>query len=263
MKKLNNKLNIVFLDIENAPNIGYVWSKWETNVIEYTQDWFILCMSWKWLGEKTQTTSLPDFNLYASDKKNDKEVMKVIWKVLDSADVVVAHNGAKFDIRKINARFIYHGMTPPSHYTVIDTLKVARKYFQFDSNSLDELGRYLKLGNKSDMGGFGTFKGCIEGDMDSWKRMIKYNRQDIVVLEKLYLQLRPWIENHPSLNEVTDTPKDCPACHSENIHKRGVDRLSNNREKQRFQCQGCGKWFGGKVYKITNKNEVQKNINLR
>lgn len=247
-KKVDPK--IVFLDIENAPNIGYTWSKYETNVIEYTQDWFILCVSWKWLGGKVESVSLPEFPLYKKDKTDDKEVVTKVWQVLNEADIVVGHNAAKFDLRKLNARFIHHNLTPPSQYSVIDTLRVARKYFQFDSNKLGDLGKYLGIGQKIDSGGFETFKQCMDGDMDAWIDMVKYNRQDVVLLEKLYYRLRPWIENHPLLEVITNDPIECPICAGK-IHKRGAQLLSGGRMRQRFQCQNkeCGKWSKGRINK--------------
>ena len=79
--------------------------------------------------------------------------------------------GDEFDIKKANARFIYHGLKPTKFYLSIDTKKVAKKYFKFDSNSLSSLGEYLGLGEKVDTGGYSLWKGCLLGDPASWKKM--------------------------------------------------------------------------------------------
>ena len=44
-------------------------------------------------------------------------------------------------------------MPPPSPYKTIDTLKIARKYFGFNSSKLDDLGRVLGAGEKVRHGG--------------------------------------------------------------------------------------------------------------
>jgi DNA polymerase III epsilon subunit-like protein len=65
---------------------------------------------------------------------------------MDEADLICAHNGDAFDIKKINSRLIVNGFKPPSPFKTIDTLKIARRVFKFDSNKLDNIGRYLSRG---------------------------------------------------------------------------------------------------------------------
>lgn len=98
------KPRILFIDIETAPNIGYTWGKWETDVMAFLENWYILCFSYCWLDEKVKCVSIPDFHGYKKTR-NDKEVVKRMWDLLNEADVVVAQNGDNFDIKKINTRF--------------------------------------------------------------------------------------------------------------------------------------------------------------
>ena len=173
-----------------------------------------------------------------------------MWGLLDKADVVIAHNGDSFDIKKTNTRFAIHGMKPPSPYKSIDTKKLAKKYFKFDSNKLDDLGMYLSVGKKLSAGGFATWKGCMQGDKKSWKRMVDYNKQDVVLLEKVYLALRPWMTNHPNINILDERLGACPTCGSDKVQKRGWAITPVNR-KQRYHCQNCGRWSMGRSEKNT------------
>lgn len=235
---------IVLFDIETAPNLGYTWGKWEQNVIEFTRSWYLLSFAVKTLGDKrVKTYALPDYPGFKRDKENDKALTKELWKMMNEADIVVAHNGDNFDIKKANARFICHGLEPPAPYKTIDTLKVARRHFKFDSNKLDELGAYLKLGRKLPHTGFHLWKGCMTGDDKSWRLMRRYNARDVELLEKVYLKLRPWMTNHPNLNLYTDG-SGCPSCKSNNIQRRGVS-VKQNGKRFRFQCQSCASWFYG------------------
>lgn len=235
---------ILLFDIETSPNIGFTWGKWEQNVIEFVEDWHMLSFAYKWLDEKTtHVVSLPDFKLYSKDKSNDKELVKELWKLFDEADAIIAHNGTKFDIKKSNTRFIQHGLTPPSPYKVIDTLTIAKKYFKFDSNKLDDLGKYLGVGRKIDTGGFELWKGCMSGDMLSWRRMCLYNKQDVILLEKIYLKMRNWITNHPNLSVLDGRNGTCNSCGSAKLQKRGFGIRGGGTKVQRMNCQSCGAWL--------------------
>lgn len=237
-----SKPRVLIYDIETSPNLGWIWGKWEQNVIKFEQEWHMLCFAYKWLGEKaTHVVALPDFEGYKKDPTNDRDLVKVLWDLFEEADVVIAHNGNQFDQRKSNARFLAHGFDPPVPYVAIDTLKVARRYFNFNSNKLGDLGEVLRVGAKAETGGFDTWLGCMNGNRNSWAKMKKYNKQDVVLLEKVYLRLRPWIDNHPGMNILTGRLDACPKCSHGVLQKRGF-KFTKTLTYQRYQCQGCGGW---------------------
>ena len=246
-EKLEHKTLLV--DLETAPNLGYCWQKWETDIVSFKEDWYILSFAYKWLGEKeTKVVSLPQFKTFKKDKSNDKELCKKLWELFDEAEVIIAHNGNSFDIKKSNSRFIFHDFTPPTPYKTIDTKLEAKRYFRFDSNKLDDLGQYLNLGRKINAGGFDTWLGCMNGDQKSWDKMCEYNKQDVILLEKIYLKLRGWMTSHPNLNLINSETCLCPNCGSKKLYKQGfaITRVS---KRQRFQCQDCGCWCQGEIIK--------------
>lgn len=239
---MNRKPRVLIYDIENTPTVVTTWSLWESNAIETLEEWYILSYAYKWLGEdKVHVVSLPDFKGYKKDRKNDKQLCESLKKLFDEADIVVAHNGDQHDQKKSNARFIYHGIEPPSPYKSIDTKKIAKKYFKFNSNSLNNLCQYFEIGGKLSHTGMSLWRGCMEGDMKSWKTMCKYNKQDVVLLEKIYLKLRPWMTAHPNQNVITGNTMCCPKCQSDKMQKRGFG-ITNTRRYQRWQCQDCAGW---------------------
>ena len=237
---------IVFVDIETAPSLGWVWGKWEQNVIDFKSDWYMLSFSYKWADEdKVHVVGLDDFPGYELDKENDKELAKALWAIFDEADVVIAHNGDSFDLPKANTRFISHGLPPPSPYKTVDTLKIARKAFKFDSNKLDELGRYLGIGRKLPNTGFHLWRGCMTGDPESWKQMKDYNKQDVILLEKVYYLVRAWSNTYPVVNKGESI---CPRCGSTNVQKRGFSFTATTK-KQRYKCLDCSGWYEGSAKK--------------
>jgi DNA polymerase elongation subunit (family B) len=242
---------VTFLDIETAPTLGWVWDMYDTNVIAVEQNWFMLSYSHGDLDEDAiHCSRLCDYPLYKVDKKDDRELVEDLWKVFDDADIIVAHNGDAFDIKKSNARFIAHGLPPPSPYKTIDTLKIARKHFKFESNKLASLGAFLGLGVKVPHTGFDLWKGCMNGDKKSWNLMGEYNVQDTALLKAVYFQLRRWATNLPNLALYSDGANAdlCPACGSSHVQRRGLS-YARTQKRQRFQCVDCGSWFQGGLVK--------------
>lgn len=232
---------ILVYDIETTPNLGYTWGKWDQNVIQFHQEWHLLSFAYKWLGEKrVNVVALDDFAGYKRNLTNDIHVARELHALIDEANVTIAHNGDKFDMRKAQARFVVHGFDPPSPVRQIDTLKIARRHFMFNSNSLDDLGRVLGVGRKGKTGGFDTWLGCMAGDPAAWARMKKYNRQDVQLLEDVYLRLRPWIENHPHVGVLAGKPDSCPKCGVVGrLESKGL-RRNRVTAVRRYQCRSCG-----------------------
>lgn len=242
MKDKINKPRILIYDIENTPTVVTTWGLWEQNAIETLEEWYILSYAYKWLGEdKVHVVALPDFKGYSKDKKNDKALCESLHKLFEEADIVVAHNGDEHDQKKSNARFIYHGLKPPSPYKSIDTKKIAKKYFKFNSNSLNNLGTYFSLGNKVENNGIKLWRACMEGDLKAWALMKKYNKQDVVLLEKVYNKLVPWMYKFPTVQRDYGQ---CPHCKSKKLQSRGSYKLVSSDYKK-LQCQSCGHWFRG------------------
>lgn len=237
------KPKILYFDLETAPSLGWVWEKWETNVLDFKTDWYILSFVAKWSGGRYITAGLPDFKGYRKNPENDRKLVEKLWKLFDEADILIAHNGDQFDVKKANARFAYYNMPPPSPYRTIDTLKVAKAKFNFTSNKLDDLGKYLGYGRKLAHTGFHLWQACMKGDRKAWKKMIQYNKRDVQLLEKIYLHFRPWISNHANLGAYT---KDvCPKCGSKKLWSKGYLRFNTSMYKK-YICGDCKGYSRGR-----------------
>ena len=239
---MSDQARVLIWDLENTPLIGYTWGTYETDVIQISQQSHLLSFAWKWLGEKSvHVLGLNDFPQYRKDLTNDYYLVKELHSLIDQADVTIAHNGDRFDMRKARARFLVHNLLPPSPVKQIDTLKVARKYFSMASNKLDDLGNVLGVGRKIDVGGFKVWLGCMAGDEKSWARMKKYNKQDVQLLEDVYLRLRPWIDGHPNIAILNGDMDSCPRCGADAMTKQGMKR-NRTTLVQQWKCTSCGGW---------------------
>jgi hypothetical protein len=240
------------------------WGLWDDRPIErrIVNDWYILCFAYKWLGDKKVTVvALPDFPLdYKRDKSNDRKVVEYLADLFTKADVVIAHNGNSFDQKKVQARMQIHHLYPPMPYAQIDTKLEAKRSGAHTSNKLSDLCKSLELQHKLDAGGMKTWDGCMAGDKKAWKHMKKYNKGDIESLEALYLELRPWIKNHPAMNVLAERPNACRVCLSENI-KAGMKYASTKANKyQYFRCGDCGHPMKARVAEFRQSEERMKYV---
>ena len=79
---------------------------------------------------------------------------------------------------------------------------------------------------------------------------LKYNLGDVdPLLENVYLKLRPWMQNHPSMNPPDKANFACPGCLGTNLVGRGFQFTAGGTRKQRYQCKACGKWALGSIVK--------------
>lgn len=231
---------ILVFDIETAPFKSFVWSFWKQNVgqNQVISDWFCLTWAAKWLfEEEVMSDKLTEDEVLNED---DERIVRSFWKLLDEADIVIAHNANGFDIPKLNTKFLQYGLHPPSPYEVIDTLLHLRKKFKFGSNRLNYVNAVLGLDVKQDTGGFELWSTCMEGNVASLEKMEKYNVQDVKILEDLYLKMRSWIQPHPNIGlHVDEDIKACPSCGHHHLEPCGTYNTYANSYAA-LRCTNCG-----------------------
>lgn len=225
---------ILYFDIETFPLLSHTWNKFvDGPVVAIERDWSIASVAWKW--DHMRGVRGLDCRDHVHD---DTKVIEQMWRLFDEADVVIGHNGDRFDIRKVQARMLLLGLEPPSPFQSIDTLKVVKRHFNLTSNRLGDVCHALGIGDKTPTGGFELWLGCLENDWRAWDKMMRYNKQDVRLLPLLYERLRPWISNHPVLHN-----DGCPKCGSLAIQRRGQGRLKSGRSYVQYQCQDCKGYY--------------------
>lgn len=253
-------MKILLLDLEISYKIGAVWGLYNQNIAsnQLLQDYYVLSWAAKWLGDKKMHSDalFKHTAAYKKDPYSDREIMKTIWKLVNEADIVIAHNGAKFDIPILNARFLTHGMQPPTPYKVVDTLGIARRQFNFTSNRLDDLGKQFNVGRKIDTGGFELWRKVVQDkDLSAFKKMLAYNEQDVLLLEKVYNKLKPWDNKHPSSVIVSESQDcKCNVCGA-NVVKNG-SYATNTQVYQKYKCMNCGHNMRGRKGEKKNNTLV-------
>lgn len=227
-------MKILLLDIETAPSVTFTWGLFNQNIgiNQIDKPGYTMCFAAKWGDSKT-------LHFHGLNTEKSEEMVRAAWTLLDEADAVVHYNGSKFDIPTLNREFILHDLPPPSPYKEIDLLRTVRQKFRFTSNKLDFVSQQLGLGSKTKHMGMDLWTACMAGDEKAWRLMKRYNRQDVLLLEKLYHRLLPWIKNHPNWGLYLDADRPtCRNCGSQNVIKRGIERTAT-QVYQRYACKDC------------------------
>lgn len=242
-------MKVLLFDIETSPNLAFIWGKYEQDALgDFVKERQIISVAWKWLGEKqVHVLALPMLDSYKTKPEDNSQIIAKLHALMSEADILVGHNVDDFDDKMANSEFILYGLKPPPPHRTVDTLKFARHKFRFNSNKLGDLGKKLGLGVKVHTGGFSLWAGCMAGDKKSWDLMMRYNKQDVALLEKVYLKMRPWMKNHPNLAAI-ERPAGCPACNSNQLERRGWI-IGRTGQSPRFQCKDCGRWSKGSLVK--------------
>jgi hypothetical protein len=253
---------ILTLDIETKPLVCYTWGIWDQNpsIDMIAEDWSILCYCAKWL-DSSKVISEHTGGRGRAKVKDDRRLLRSLHALLDEADIVVAQNGKRFDLKKIDARLIQQGHKPYSPVRVIDTLINARNRFAFTSNKLEFQSRILAKTHKSkhkEFPGFELWLECMKDNPKAWKEMIAYCSTDVLATEQVYLKQRPWARSHPNVaTYIQDKDSRCDRCGSKNLQRRGYI-YSQQGQYPRFQCSDCNGWSRGKSTNIVR--DVRKNL---
>lgn len=239
-------MKILTLDIETSPHVAYSFGVWQTNLLpaHLIEPGRVLTWAAKWLDKKSVS-----YKTYTDD-----DFLTALHQMLCAADIVVGYNHDKFDLRHLNREFVEYGLHPPRPCATIDMLKVVKRRFNFPHNRLDYVAQRILLESKLDTGGFELWPAFMSGEPKAERLMKRYNIQDVVLTEKLYAYLRPWIPNHPFGGgdikiDDAEVVYACPACESTKI-SRERPRRTRCFAIRVNQCLSCGAWSEGRRTKI-------------
>lgn len=188
-KKPLSQQRILILDIETRPALAYVWGVWQQNIgtHQIVEDKAMISWAAKWHG----STEV----FYGDHRDVGGAWLDQLWHLLDEAEAVVHYNGYSFDVPHIQQEFLLAGWSPPSGFHQIDLLKTMRTEFNFTSNKLDNIATQLDIGQKVEHEGFALWVKCMAEDPEAWKRMKRYNIQDVKLTETLFDRVLPWLKS--------------------------------------------------------------------
>lgn len=230
---------ILYFDIETSPAVSAHWKQWDENIphVANIRPSHMLSHAWSWGDGEVKGSVLTHTEAKEAD---DERLVLEMWSLFDKADVLIAHNGKNFDIKKVNASFLKYNMNPPSPYKVIDTLAIARKKFNLPFKNLDFLCQYLNVPyQKVKHEGMGLWVRCLNGDVEALSEMKHYNLGDIHTLRSVYKRLSVWDNNSVNLNAISEDRYNCPTCNSGDVMKTENFVYTNTKGYSVWKCR-CG-----------------------
>jgi len=239
-EKAPQNIKILIFDIETAPMLCYTFDLWDQNigVDQIVSDSFLISWSAKMLNEsKIYSDVLTSEEAIAG---NDYRIVKSIWELLNTCQILIGQNIRDFDLKKLNVRFLYYDIPPISRSQIIDTLVIAKQNFAFPSNSLKYLNNFLGIKQKIANEGFMLWRKCMQGDEKALKKMDKYCKGDIAATEDLYYRIRPFIKGHPNLALYFESNESrCPNCSGLDLKAEGIYFTPAGKWTS-LRCNECG-----------------------
>jgi DNA polymerase elongation subunit (family B) len=230
----------LFFDLETSRVKGWFWrtGKQYIGPQQIMEESKIICASYKWSNEEEVKHLVWDKN------QDDKKLVEEMIDILGDASEIVAHNGDRFDIKRLRTRAIKNRLLMYPTYRTLDTLKKARAYFDFSSNKLDYLGNFLDVGRKLDHEGWQLWAKVEEGDKQALKKMIEYCDQDVILLEDVHTVLSPYIWHNNNMAVLSGKPKwACPECASKDVEMYRVYATPSGIIKRNMRCGDCNKQY--------------------
>lgn len=235
-----DRLKVLFWDIETSPALSAHWGLYDQTISKgaTVRSAGMLSHAWAWNDGQVYSSVLTPKEAI----KNDYErIVREAWSLLDNADVVVGQNCKSFDIKRMMSEFIKLDLPPPSPFKVYDTLRVAKRHFNFERNDLDSLCVTLNIPyRKVKHEGLSLWMKCIQGDQEALDQMQEYNVGDIPTLRAVFKKLLPWDNQGVNFALMGENLNGCPNCGENSLESTGKFTYTNARKYGHYRCKHCG-----------------------
>lgn len=206
----------------------------------------VLTFGSKVVGEgKVEVLNILDYTDKGGDLiKAEKGLLKDVTKRMLDADVWLGHYAVYYDIPFLNTRLLYHGLPVlPANHPLIDTWRVSRNRLKLRNNRLATISDFMKTEDEKNAIKPEQWIRALGGHKKSMDYIVEHNRRDIVVLEEVYLRLRPLVLDHPNMT-LPDGRGECRNCGSDKLQRRGR-HTTKQSQYWKYQCQDCASWQRG------------------
>lgn len=159
----------------------------------------ILCASYESSKEpgKVRTIRQDKTNpRWAEGKRgDDKELVKQVCQLVREHDVLVAHNGTRFDIPMLRTRALRWHLKPLKEVKNVDPCSIAWRKFKLKSNSLGRIADFVGISDRKtplDMSVWADV--MLNGDPAGMNKIVEHCEADIRVLSGILKFVKPFIK---------------------------------------------------------------------
>jgi hypothetical protein len=172
--------NILYIDLEVSFSLTYNYGlKVPSKYISpdnLLKPYYIIGWAASYMHEKTiyHDAVTPGDALAWSDAK----ILPRLFELMQSADIIAGHNVDNYDMKRANTRFFLNGLGAVAGKKTLDTLKIARQKFGFESNRLDDICKTLGLRGKDNVT-HADWLAVMEGNEKTINKISRYNVTDV------------------------------------------------------------------------------------
>ena len=233
---------VLVFDIETSKThfSGYRTGKQYVRAEQIEKHPYVMGWAAKWLFEPEMYSNF--VTPVSARRRDDRAVIKELYKILTQADYAITYNGDNFDIKVMNVAWAKNGYGSNQFYNSIDLYKKVRQVWRLPSYSLKNVCEYFGLSPKMKREDTDEAEA---GDPEALKHDEAYCRQDVFSTEDLYLFLRPWMKTHPNMasvydmyHELEDDEIHCPRCLGV-VHLWKWGRQSTNPNGTTYRATNC------------------------
>lgn len=209
----------------------------------------ISVFGYKWLGEGKKASIISGLDFpreYKKDFTNDKPLLRAASEIYNSADVVIAHYGERFDRRFINSRIEKQGLPPLKPMRLIDTWRISKDNFALPGNSLNTLLKFFNSPFQKDDLTYEEWRKVQLGDVKALRHLVAHCEADVLGLEWVFQNhLSHYTKDLPNYNLFVEPgSRVCPYCGSDGLRKEGY-HYKQTSVWQQYSCKACRKWPTG------------------
>lgn len=129
------------------------------------------------------------------ERANDRDLLQDILSWMEDIDIIIAHNGLKFDLPFLRTRAVVHGLPAVNFQKIIDPVQLARQHFRFPSNSLDSISRVIGTqAEKTPLRPETWARVALNGDPTAMQEVVDHCIADVDVLEEICWKLRGYVK---------------------------------------------------------------------
>jgi uncharacterized protein YprB with RNaseH-like and TPR domain len=160
----------------------------------------ILCASYESSAKPGKVCTIrqddPEINPdWETKRSNDRELVKRVNAIVREHDVIVAHNGSRFDLPFLRTRAMRWGLAPLRDVKNVDPLQIAWRKFRLRSNRLGAISDHLGIEDKKTPLDLSIWTAAmLDGSKKAMNLIVEHCEADIKVLSAVLPHVKQFIK---------------------------------------------------------------------
>lgn len=133
-------------------------------------------------------------------RSDDHDITAELMAYLEEFDILIAHNGVKYDLPFLRTRALQYGLPPLQPMKIVDPVLSARRQLRLQSNSLDSIAKHLDAPfQKTPLEPRVWARAMMDNDTDAMNLIVEHCIADVQVLDYVAHSMRGYIKTIDSI----------------------------------------------------------------